>query len=304
MQLYYKGSDIYKKVSVNKCVVDLYAERESDTLTLRFNDVKGLWSKWGVNTGDEISFVHEAVKTGRMYIRDEGERNGLYTVVAMSAPKDFHSGTFKSWEEVKFRQMASEVAARHGLAYEGYDVADRTYTYLAQRGEPDSAFLQHRCQLEGCAMIVRDGKVVVYDERSLESSPASETLVVSVDGVYDYSISQVYGSCEVIAGQYSASFTAPGATSSAVYRPDRCIQVGSQAEAQRFAQNLLRLVNKYQIAGCIRRKLSLNYAPGSVLRLETVKASKWDGKVFVTHVRHDFLRNETKIWFRRPLEGY
>ena len=39
-------------------------------------------------------------------------------------------------------------------------------------------------------------------------------------------------------------------------------------------------------------------------RIETAKAEEWDGDVFVTQVRHDFIRNETKLWFRKPLEGY
>lgn len=306
MKLIYKGSDILKRVSVNQCVVEKHAELESDTLLLRFNDVKGSWSQCSPEIGDEIELSEGTMSTGVMYVSSVSPKNGLYTLCARSSPLDFKNNSFKSWEEVKFSQLAKEIAGRHGLRYEGYDVTDWTYPYLAQRGEPDSSFLQHRCQIEGYAMIVRDKKLVIYDERSLETAPSSATLKVGRDGVYEYpeDASSGYGYCKVISGSYSGSFKDPTASMSNVYVPQIPLQVGSNLEAERFAKNLLRLVNKYRCKGYVRKSLMLEYAPGTVLKLETDKAKGDNGRIFVTRVRHDFMRNETKLWFRKPLEGY
>ena len=46
MNLYYNGVDIYGDVSVNYCVHEMFAEKQADTLVIRFNDTKGTWSKW------------------------------------------------------------------------------------------------------------------------------------------------------------------------------------------------------------------------------------------------------------------
>ena len=46
------------------------------------------------------------------------------------------------------------------------------------------------------------------------------------------------------------------------------------------------------------------YAAASLIRLKTKKAEAWNGKIFVTAVRHDHIRNKSTIFFRKPLEGY
>lgn len=50
--------------------------------------------------------------------------------------------------------------------------------------------------------------------------------------------------------------------------------------------------------------MARNIAPGSNVTLNTEGASGWDGKAFVTQVRHDYVKTKSKIWLRKPLEGY
>ena len=38
MNFYYNGTDIYNDVSVNYCVHEMFAEKQADTLVIRFND--------------------------------------------------------------------------------------------------------------------------------------------------------------------------------------------------------------------------------------------------------------------------
>ena len=47
------------------------------------------------------------------------------------------------------------------------------------------------------------------------------------------------------------------------------------------------------------------YAAVSIMSLRTTKASAWDGKIFLTKVRHDYVANKSTLYFRRViLEGY
>ena len=69
MNLYYNGVDIYRDVSVNYCVHEMFAEKQADTLVIRFNDTKGTWSKWQPAEGDTVQFKEAArqkrAKAGR-----------------------------------------------------------------------------------------------------------------------------------------------------------------------------------------------------------------------------------------------
>lgn len=87
MNLYYEGVDIYNDVSVNYCVHEMHAEKQADTLVIRFNDTKGVWSKWNPAEGDAIRFKEGASDTGKMFIHSMRPENGLFTVRAMSMPK-------------------------------------------------------------------------------------------------------------------------------------------------------------------------------------------------------------------------
>ena len=56
MTLYYTGVDLYGDVSVNYCVHEMFAEKQANTLVIRFNDAKGTWSKWQPAEGDTVQF--------------------------------------------------------------------------------------------------------------------------------------------------------------------------------------------------------------------------------------------------------
>lgn len=83
MNFYYNGTDIYNDVSVNYCVHEMFAEKQADTLVIRFNDTKGIWSKWQPAAGDTVRFKEGASDTGKMFIHSMKPENGLFTIRAM-----------------------------------------------------------------------------------------------------------------------------------------------------------------------------------------------------------------------------
>lgn len=306
MNLYYNGTDIYNDVSVNYCVHEMFAEKQADTLVIRFNDTKGVWSKWNPAAGDTLRFKEGASDTGKMFIHSMKPENGLFTIRAMSMPKSGATKKSKSWEGVRFLQLANEIAKNHGLTFKNYGCVDQLYPYLRQDNETDFALFSRLCTLEGCQMLIYDGNLLAYNERYIESQNPAGTLEVDENGNFTYQDNRAacFGSCEVSGGSFSGVFKAPNATNTTVLRPDKAIHVTSNAEAARFAKGLLRNANKYGHTGQFSKSLLTGYAAASLLKLKTKKASAWDGTVFVYKVRHDFVGNKSTLYFREPLEGY
>lgn len=306
MKLLYNGTDIYNDVSVNYCVHEMHAEKEADTLVIRFNDTKGVWSKWNPAAGDALQFKEGASDTGKMFIHSMKSENGLYTIRAMSMPKSGATRRSRSWNGVRFLQLGKEIAAAHGLSFQNYGCKDQVYKYLKQDNETDFSLFSRLCTLEGCQMLIYDGKLLAYNEQHIESQTPTGEIEVDLNGKFAYqdNRSACYGSCNVSSGKYSGTFKAPGNINNAVLRPETPVTVNSNAEAARFAKGLLRNANKRGRTGRVVKSLLLGYAAASLATLKTQKASAWNGVVFVYKVRHDFVGNKTTLYFRDILEGY
>lgn len=306
MKLLYEGIDIAGKISINRCEHETFAEKHSDQLLIRFNDAAGHWNFWNPVRGEKVQLIDGAADTGVMYITSIVPENGLFTLRAMSMPLSGETVNSRSWENVKFLQIGQDIASKHGLKFKTYQVTDQTYTYIKQERLTDFEFYHRRCQLEGCAMLIYDGALIVYDEHKLEGQTPAGTLKLGADGVFTYrdDSAQSFSKAEVTSGKFSGSYSDANANTSRILRPKEPIECTSNSEATRFARGLLRQANKDARTGTFRRKLSRPYAAASVINIETEKASKWNGKVFITKTRHDFLTGETKFYFRKPLEGY
>lgn len=303
----YKGADITESVSINACIHDMYAAGRSDTLFLRLNDAAKLWDLWNPQPGDDLRIDYGASSTGTMFVRSAVPENGLYTIRAMSAPSSaMLEVTNKGWAKVRLSQIGQEIAARHGLSFKSYGVTDQLYSYVLQQGISDFLFLDRRAKLEGCAFLVYDKTLVLYDVAYMEATEPQETLTVPLGGDYKYMnrSERLYGSCEVESGAYSGTFSA-GNGAARVLRPDIAGGIGSNAEAARFAKSMLRDANCMCLNGWVRTGGILpGYAAASTVTLANERAPSWDGPVFLHHVRNDYAVNETKLFFRKPLEGY
>lgn len=186
MKILYEGVDIYPDISVHRCYHDMYAEKQSDELLLKLNDTRELWDSWNPKKGDTIAIEDGAAKTGKMFVESVVPESGIITLRAYSVPQSAKDKRSKSWEKVKFLQLAQEIAGRHGLTLETYGITDQTYDYVEQNNLADFAFFQNRCTLEGAAFLVYDGKLVVYDEAYMESQQPVDTITITPANDFEY----------------------------------------------------------------------------------------------------------------------
>lgn len=301
----YNGVDITGSVSINRCYHDMYAAERSDTLQIRVNDANSIWDTWALAVGDEIRVDYGAISTGTMFVSRIIPQNGTLDIFAQSAPVSGFELQNKSWQKVKLLQIGEEIANRNGLSFVSYGVEDRLYSYILQTNESDFAFLNRRAQLEGCAFLIYNKTLVLYSESYMESIAPKETLHVTIDGDYKYHDRRfyLYGGCEIVNGMYTGAFTANNGALRK-YRPSNIGMVNSNEEATRFAKNLLRHANKNCYSGFVRTNVLPGYAAASTILLSNERAPSWNGTVFIDHIRNDYGTGKSKIFFRRPLEGY
>ena len=133
-----------------------------------------------------------------MFVESVVPESGIITLRAYSVPQSAKDKRSKSWEKVKFLQLAQEIAGRHGLTLETYGITDQTYDYVEQNNLADFAFFQNRCTLEGAAFLVYDGKLVVYDEAYMESQQPVDTITITPANDFEYRDegTNAYGSAE------------------------------------------------------------------------------------------------------------
>lgn len=306
MKLIYNGADITKSVFINRCEHETYAEKRADSLMIRFVDSGNRWNAWQPKSGDTIRYRDGAADTGVMHVSRIVPSNGLITFYATTMPPTGDTVKSRAWENIRLLKIGEDIAAEHGLRFQSYGVTDRVYAYIRQDNRSDFDFLQARCLLEGCAMVVYDGKLVIYDERTRESARATTRIKIGDDGRFEFSdrSGESYSSAEIASGEYFGAFYANDVTTGRVLRPRQPIECASNEEALRFARGILRDANKNAYTGSFRRKLTRDYAAGSVVEIENTKASRWNGRVFITRTRMDYVKGEIKIFFRRPTEGY
>lgn len=302
MKITYKNVDISNSITLMKCVHDMHASGQADTLRIMIDDETKHWDKWSPKKNDEIRILSDDVDTGTMFVSELSYDDGFLYLTAASVPESMFSVKTKTWQDVTFLRVAKDIAGAHGLTLKSYSVEDKKYKILQQQSETDAQFFNRRCILEGCSFLVYNKQLILYAEKAMEEKAPVKTLYLEDRDTFKLSSRRHYGACYFERGQYKGNYKNG---SGRICAPDFSFQVSSGAEANRFAKNYLRYANKDRTCG-YKEAIGIDkgITPGSVIEISNTQAMSWNGSAFVYRVRNDYINNRTKIFFRKPLEGY
>lgn len=303
MQLIYEGSDITGDVEIRKADLIDNAGGELDGVELIFNDPKGLWSKWKPEKNNTIQIKESGFDSGVMYADELTQQRGIIGIKALPVKQESKTPNIKSWDNVRFLGLAQEIATKHGLTLQVYGVNDQLYSRVDQFELSDFKFLSWRCLIEGYALKITDGKLVVYDELYMETQSTVKTLTSNdMDGdfIFKNKSNQIFGSCKVTHKGIQYEFKAPKTYGPIFKYFD--IVLGSFGEAERFSKGLLRSKNKFERTFSGVMRLDPGIASGNVLTLKDFGLA--DGNYFSYQVIHKLVEKRTILKLRKPLEGY
>ncbi|WP_211746416.1 contractile injection system protein, VgrG/Pvc8 family [Paenibacillus sp. Marseille-Q4541] len=245
----------------------------------------------------------------------------------------------KSWEKVKLKTIAQDIAGRAKLKLVYSAVANPTYERLDQSDQTDFSFLVDKAKDEGIAVKISGGSLVLFDEAEYEKKPAVIDIVKGKSNILNYSFSEsstttAYGKCVVTyrppasakkakkkekdkskddkpatikaatntqstTKVITGEYSLPNATGLPVLRINE--RVETVAEANRLAKNRLREQNKKSGLASFSLDGDIRFAAGITINAKGF--GRFNGKYIVVSATHRLGTTpyETEIQIRKVL---
>ena len=304
MKVIYENTEINLQVSDCKVIDNMGGK--ADSLAITFADIKNECRKWEFKKNHIIEVIEEPFFTGKMYVDEFGCGVGTYSIRALSIKKKVKTKFTRTWENVRFLELVNDLIKDEGLILEIYGTIENyEYARVDQIEKNNIEFLNERCILEGYNLKICDGKAIIVSEMFLEQQEESLILNPSMFlGKYNFSCTSknIYGGCEI---NYASKKFIKG---SYILNQDdellklRNIMVSNSYEADRFAKNILRSYNKYEVTGTFYLNKNTNIAAGVTLKIENLDS--FNGKYIIDRVYQDLILGKTKVSVRKVLEGF
>ncbi|BCZ48423.1 hypothetical protein psyc5s11_44900 [Clostridium gelidum] len=304
MRVIYENTEI--NIQVSDCKVIDNMGGKADSLAITFADIKNECRKWGFKKNHTIEVIEEPFSTGKMYVDEFGCGVGIYSIRALSIKKKVKTKFTRTWESVRFLALVNDLIKDEGLKLETYGTIENyEYARVDQIEKNNIEFLNERCILEGYNLKICDGKAIIVSEVFLEGQKESLTLDPSMFvGKYNFNCisKDIYSGCEI---NYASRKFIKG---NCILNRDgellklRNIMVSNSYEADRFAKNILRSYNKYEITGTFYLNKNAKVAAGATVKIENLDS--FNGKYIVDRVYQDFIQGKTKVRVRKVLEGF
>lgn len=299
MKIFYKNVDISDSVDAKECYLDSYSDKNGDTLKLKIKDPSNIWDKYNPQIGDKIIITSGNISTGKLNVASVAPESGYYTIHATSLPIGWNVKRCMEWNRITYKQLCRDAAARHGLEYKDYDSNDRIYSYLCQEMQNDFEFLQKLAIYEDNAICVKDGSLITYGIETLENTKVSTVITIGATNKLEFERRPKYGECTVIGSSGRHTYTVRSGPE-LVKKID--IQTDSLETLETYAKNLLKASDRKTETGRFYTKpLADNLSAGTVTVLWSGK-NTFNGRIFIEHVRHDFLNNQSKVFFRKVVD--
>lgn len=305
MKLLVNDIDIINDVHLLDAVYEEFATASANRLFLSFDDSDSLWQHWKFKTNDIISIVEGQCDTKELYVHSVNFSRGYCNVIAKSIPCDKFNNQSRAYSNVKLSKIAKDTAKEIGFKVDISNMTDRLYSSLIIDNTSLLAELRLLCKLEGIGIVLYGNSIILFDENKIENMDTTSELSVESDD--EFSITdleyKLCNKCIVENGDIIGSFAFDNGADN-IFTYSQNVPATTVGEANRFAKGLLRFINKTIKTGYVKTELKTEYAAGSVVLLNNSKTVNYNDKIFIEKVRHDFVRNSTKMFFRYVIEGY
>ncbi|NFE73379.1 hypothetical protein FDC27_05160 [Clostridium botulinum] len=301
MDLYYEGVKL--EVIINNYKIDDNMGGKCDSVSVTFADIKHECREWNFKKNDVIEIVEYPFSSGKMFVDGYSCSNGLYTIQALSIKKKLKNKKSKSWENVRFLDLARDLLKDSDLELETYGIDDYLYQRVDQLEENNIEFLNYRCKLEGYNLKITDGKAVIVSESYLEKQNTALTVTLTEfkdDYGFECTSNKVFGGCEL--SSFSKEFIKGSFINddSLEILKISNIVAYSIEEANRFSKNILRSYNKKETTGYFSIEKNNTIAAGNTIE---IKLDLFSGKYIIENL-FSTRNGKTKLKVRKVLEGY
>jgi hypothetical protein len=172
-----------------------------------------------------------------------------------------------------------------------YKITNRQYPYAMQDGTSGLKFLMSVLGAEGAELAVFDGRLIAYDVQLSEAEPPRRSIDLS-DSDYELITKNKLGAVECVIGKWSArAQNGEGATLRITSLP---VAAWSDLDCARWAQNFMRAQERESVCLSARIDLSTAIFPATALLVQLPT----EMKMFVKHIRHDYINGITKLFLR------
>ncbi len=304
MKVIYEGTEI--NLEVSDCRIYDNMGGKADSLVISFADIKNECRKWNFAKDNTIEIIDSPFSSGIMYVDGFGCSRGSYDIDAISIKKSFKTKKTRTWENVKFLDLAKDLTEELGLNLKTYGVNDFQYSRVDQVQKNNIEFLNYRSMLEGYNLKISNGKALIVSEEFLKGQKEVLTLEPSLFiGKYDFKCTSnhIYHGCEIVS--FSKSLI-KGRYINDNFSGDvikiNNISIGSIGEANRFSKNVLLSLNKNETIGVFTINKNTSLAAGNLINIENLDS--FNGKYVIENIIHDLIGGRSKLTVRKVLEGF
>lgn len=301
-KIIYKDKDITNNIDILGAIICDNSGGKADTSRLVLSNTTKIWTEYPPIKGDKIELVYNDFKTGAMYIDEFSIGRGCIVIKALATPLDAKKRKNKSWQNISFKQVATELTHEIVLDIEFFNIQDYSYKYLEKKDMTNMEFLNNLCILEGYKLKIFNKKALIYDEKFFEAtSPVYSFSESNFIGDYNFTCknSEIYSSCTIKYEEYEYTQISKRITNAGDLEI-KTIKVNNLGEAERFSKNILRYYNKNELTGSFKVNL-MPIASGSTVNI--IDLGVFDGSNFIEKVEHNLIKNISKITVRKVLEG-
>lgn len=297
----YNGVDITADITLTKCILTDSNGGKQDYCRVSFANCDKVWNEWGTQLNDTAQIIHGYSDSGVMFVNGIESYSNNFSLVLLSTPTTAKIKKSRIWRKIKLSEIINEVAKNIGFKTQFYGFQDYTYESLSQINQTDLSFMNDACKREGYNVKIFNKTIIIFNEKTLYSAEANG--VIYPDDCNSYSFYTQNAPLSAVSVNYydvlqrrliNHTARANGVNGR---NENLILKADNQAQAERYATNVLNRNNNFVDCGSISLKNADGFSSGSVINLSGFKG--YSGKWYINESVFDTLNDNCTFSINR-----